>query len=267
METGQNTPTLYRQVAQLVNSRGIERIIGVGNEISSCAARFSIEKAFYPDTATLIEAIGRGELRLENEIILIKGARKFGFDALTEALEKKVHETILEVNLGAMIANLNHYRGKLKPETKMVCMVKASAYGAGSYEIARTLQEHHVDYLAVAVADEGSDLRKAGITASIIIMNPEMTAFKTMFDYKLEPEVYSFHLLDALIKEAEKEGITNFPIHVKLDTGMHRLGFAPEDMPRLIERLKGQNAVIPRSVFSHFVGSDAQQFDAFTRNR
>lgn len=146
-------------------------------------------------------------------------------------------------------------------------MVKASAYGAGSYEIAKTLQEHHADYLAVAVVDEGSDLRKAGITASIIIMNPEMTAFKTMFDYKLEPEVYSFHLLEALIKEAEKEGITNFPIHVKLDTGMHRLGFAPDDMPLLIERLKGQNAVIPRSVFSHFVGSDAPQLDAFTRRQ
>ena len=267
LETGQNTPTLYRQVAQLVNSRGIERIIGVGNEISSCAARFNIEKTFYPDTAALIRAIQRGELRLENEIILIKGARKFGFDSLTEVLEKKVHETILEVNLGAMIANLNYYRGKLKPETKMVCMVKASAYGAGSYEIAKTLQEHHVDYLAVAVADEGSELRKAGITANIIIMNPEMTAFKTMFDYKLEPEVYSFHLLDALIKEAEKEGITNFPIHIKLDTGMHRLGFAPEDMPRLIERLKGQNAVIARSVFSHLVGSDSQQFDSFTRRQ
>ena len=194
-------------------------------------------------------------------------ARKFGFDSLTEVLEKKVHETILEVNLGAMIANLNYYRGKLKPETKMVCMVKASAYGAGSYEIAKTLQEHHVDYLAVAVADEGSELRKAGITANIIIMNPEMTAFKTMFDYKLEPEVYSFHLLDALIKEAEKEGITNFPIHIKLDTGMHRLGFALEDMPRLIERLKGQNAVIARSVFSHLVGSDSQQFDSFTRRQ
>ena len=171
---------------------------------------------------------------------------------MTEELEKKVHETILEVNLGAMIANLNYYRSRLRPDTKMVCMVKASAYGAGSYEIAKTLQEHHVDFLAVAVADEGSELRKAGITASIIIMNPEMTAFKTMFDYKLEPEVYSFHLLDALIKEAEKEGITNFPIHIKLDTGMHRLGFAAEDMPRLIERLKGQNAVIARSVFSHF---------------
>ena len=198
---------------------------------------------------------------------MIKGARQFGFDALTEELEKKVHETILEVNLGAMIANLNYYRSRLRPDTKMVCMVKASAYGAGSYEIAKTLQEHHVDFLAVAVADEGSELRKAGITASIIIMNPEMTAFKTMFDYKLEPEVYSFHLLDALIKEAEKEGITNFPIHIKLDTGMHRLGFAAEDMPRLIERLKGQNAVIARSVFSHFVGSDAAQFDAFTRGQ
>ena len=144
-----------------------------------------------------MRAISRGELRLENEIILIKGARQFGFDALTEELEKKVHETILEVNLGAMIANLNYYRSRLRPDTKMVCMVKASAYGAGSYEIAKTLQEHHVDFLAVAVADEGSELRKAGITASIIIMNPEMTAFKTMFDYKLEPEVYSFHLLDA----------------------------------------------------------------------
>ena len=267
LETGQNTSTLYRQVAQLVGSRGIERIIGVGSEISSCATRFNIEKVFYPDTATLMSVIAQGELPLENEIILIKGARKFGFDALTEMLEKKVHETILEVNLGAMIANLNYYRSKLKPETKMVCMVKASAYGAGSYEIAKTLQEHRVDYLAVAVADEGSELRKAGITANIIIMNPEMTAFKTMFDHKLEPEVYSFHLLDALIKEAEKEGITNFPVHIKLDTGMHRLGFAPSDIPRLVERLKGQDAVIARSVFSHLVGSDSPQFDAFTRRQ
>ena len=143
-------------------------------------------------------------------------------------------------------------------------MVKASAYGAGSYEIAKTLQEHHVDYLAVAVADEGSELRKAGITANIIIMNPEMTAFKTMFDYKLEPEVYSFHLLDALIKEAEKEGITNFPIHIKLDTGMHRLGFAPEDMPRLDRTAEGTECRdCPVSVFSHLVGSDSQQFDSF----
>ena len=267
LETGQNVPTLYRQVAQLVASRGIERIIGVGEDISLCADRFNMERDFFPDTPSLIKAIESGKLKLENEIILIKGARKFGFDALTELIEKKVHETILEVNLGAMVANLNHYRSYLKPETKMVCMVKASAYGAGSYEIAKTLQEHRVDYLAVAVADEGSELRKAGITANILIMNPEMTAFKTMFDYKLEPEVYSFHLLEALIREAEKEGIANFPIHVKIDTGMHRLGFAPEEVPLLIDRLRRQNAVIVKSVFSHLVGSDSPLFDSFTRRQ
>ena len=267
LETGQNVPTLYRQVAQLVASRGIERIIGVGEDISLCADRFNMESDFFPDTPSLIKAIESGKLKLENEIILIKGARKFGFDALTELIEKKVHETILEVNLGAMVANLNHYRSYLKPETKMVCMVKASAYGAGSYEIAKTLQEHRVDYLAVAVADEGSELRKAGITANILIMNPEMTAFKTMFDYKLEPEVYSFHLLEALIREAEKEGIANFPIHVKIDTGMHRLGFAPEEVPLLIDRLRRQNAVIVKSVFSHLVGSDSPLFDSFTRRQ
>ena len=267
LETGQNGPTLYRLVAQLASRRGVDRLIGVGSEISACADRFGMEASFYPDTDALMEAIERRELVLQNEMILIKGARKFGFDALTELLEKKVHETILEVNLGAMVENLNHYRSFLKPETKMVCMVKASAYGAGSYEVAKTLQEHHVDYLAVAVADEGAELRKAGITTNIIIMNPEMTAFKTMFDYKLEPEVYSFHLLDALMKEAEKEGITHYPIHIKLDTGMHRLGFAPEEVPLLIERLKEQNAVIVRSVFSHLVGSDGAQFDAFTRRQ
>lgn len=146
-------------------------------------------------------------------------------------------------------------------------MVKASAYGAGSFEIAKTLEDHRVDYLAVAVADEGADLRKAGIGSSIIIMNPEVTAFKTMFDYRLEPEVYSFHLLEELIKAAEREGATNCPIHIKIDTGMHRLGFDPADMPRLIERLKRQSAVIPRSVFSHLVGSDAERFDAFTRHQ
>lgn len=265
LETGQSTTTLYRKVAQLVNNRGVEKIIGVGEEISSCASRFEVEKYFFPDTKALLASDVMKSLK--NEIILIKGSRDFQFDLVSEELELKVHETILEVNLGAMVENLNHYRSMLRPETKMVCMVKASAYGAGSYEIAKTLQEHRVDYLAVAVADEGAELRKAGITASIIIMNPELTAFKTMFDYKLEPEVYNFHLLDALIKAAEKEGITNFPIHVKLDTGMHRLGFEENDLPLLIKRLKSQNAVIPRSVFSHFVGSDAPQFDAFTRQQ
>ena len=265
LETGQSDKLLYRQVADLVHTRGIDRIIGVGEGISEASSRFEIEKHFFHTTEELLASDLLKSLR--NEVILIKGSRSFHFDNITERLELKVHETILEINLDSLVANLNHYRSKLKPETKMVCMVKASAYGAGSYEIAKTLEDHRVDYLAVAVADEGSELRKAGITGSIIIMNPELTAFKTMFDYKLEPEVYNFHLLNELIKAAEKEGVNSFPIHIKLDTGMHRLGFAPSEIPELIRRLKRQTAVIPRSVFSHLVGSDSEQFDGFTRHQ
>ena len=262
-ETGQTTKLLYRQVAELVHSRGVNKIIGVGEEIRSASSRFEIEKYFFQTTEELLASGLMEEFR--NEVVLVKGSRAFHFDDISDRLELKVHETILEINLNALVDNLNYYRSKLKPETKMVCMVKASAYGAGSYEIAKTLQDCRVDYLAVAVADEGSELRKAGITRSIIVMNPELSAFKTMFDYKLEPEVYSFSLLNELIKAAEKEGVTNFPIHIKLDTGMHRLGFAPSDIPELVNRLKRQTAVIPRSVFSHLVGSDGAQFDSFTR--
>ena len=265
LETGQTSKLLYRQVAELVQSRGVDKMIGVGEEIRSAASRFDMEKYFFRTTEELLASDLLANLR--NEVVLIKGSRSFHFDNVSDRLELKVHETILEINLNALVNNLNYYRGKLKPETKMVCMVKASAYGAGSYEVAKTLQDHRVDYLAVAVADEGSDLRKAGITSSIIIMNPELTAFKTMFEYKLEPEVYNFNLLNELIKAAEKEGVTNFPIHIKLDTGMHRLGFAPQDIPELIARLKRQTSVIPRSVFSHLVGSDSTQFDAFTRRQ
>ena len=267
LDTGQNTSALYHRVSHLVKSRKIDRIIGVGPKISSSEARFLIEKEFYPDTLSLLEAIEDEQTTFQHEAVLIKGARKFRFDLISDLLEEQVHETILEVDLKAMIDNLNFYRGMLQSTTKVICMIKASAYGAGSYEIAKTLQEHRVDYLAVAVADEGYELRKVGITSPIIIMNPEFSSFKTMFNYALEPEVYSFHLLEALIKAAKKEGVTNFPIHIKIDTGMHRLGFAPSDISRLVEFLKTQDAVIPRSVFSHFVGSDSKEFDDFTQNQ
>jgi alanine racemase len=251
-------------VSDLAVKRGINKFIGIGPELSAQADRIQIaDKQFFADVNHFLSSDAFAALH--HELILLKGARPFGFDQITEQLEQKVHETILEVNLNAVVENLNYYRSFLKPETKMVCMIKADGYGAGAVEIARTLQDHRVDYLAVAVADEGVTLRKAGITANIMIMNPEMTAFKTMFDYDLEPEVYSFRLLDALIKAARKEGITGWPVHIKLDTGMHRLGFDPEhDMDELIDRLKHQNAVIPRSVFSHFVGSDSDDFDAFS---
>ena len=263
-QTGTPSEKLYAQVSDLAVKRGINKFIGIGPELSAQADRIQIaDKQFFADVNHFLSSDAFAALH--HELILLKGARPFGFDQITEQLEQKVHETILEVNLNAVVENLNYYRSFLKPETKMVCMIKADGYGAGAVEIARTLQDHRVDYLAVAVADEGVTLRKAGITANIMIMNPEMTAFKTMFDYDLEPEVYSFRLLDALIKAARKEGITGWPVHIKLDTGMHRLGFDPvDDMDELIDRLKHQNAVIPRSVFSHFVGSDSDDFDSFS---
>ena len=263
-QSGMSDADLYGEVNALCMKRGVSRIIGIGPRITASAALFLVgEKSFFATTDDFLHS----ELfrSLHDEVILIKGARPFGFDRITELLEQKVHETILEVNLNAVVDNLNYYRSFLKPETKLVCMVKADAYGAGAVEVAKTLQEHRVDYLAVAVADEGVTLRHNGITQNIMIMNPEMTAFKTMFDYDLEPEVYSFRLMDALIHAAEQQGITGWPVHIKLDTGMHRLGFDPEkDIDEVIRRLKGQNAIIPRSVFSHFVGSDSDDFDNFS---
>ena len=262
-QSGEAVSDLYQQVAALCQQRKIDKLIGIGPDISVYANTFPIgEKFFFPTTEAFISSSVFHSLH--NEFILLKGARPFGFERITELLEQKVHETILEVNLNAVVDNLNHYRSFLHPGTKMVCMIKADAYGAGAVEIAKTLQEHRVDYLAVAVADEGAALRQAGITANIIVMNPEMTSFKTLFDYDLEPEVYSFRLLDALIKAARKEGITGWPIHIKLDTGMHRLGFNATEIEELIDRLRHQQAVIPRSVFSHFVGSDSNEFDDFS---
>ena len=266
LQSGEAPRLLYSKVASMAEKRGIEKFIGVGEEISSCSQYFKMDCAFFKTTEELINSDVFANL--SNEFILIKGARKFHFDRLSDLLTLKVHQTILEVNLNALIENVHYYRSFMSPETKMVCMVKASAYGIGSLETSKTLQDQGVDYLAVAVADEGADLRKAGITANIIIMNPEMTSFKMMFDYRLEPEVYSFKLLEALIYAAEKEGITNFPIHIKLDTGMHRLGFNPEkDMDKLINRLSKQSALVPCSVFSHFVGSDDDGFDSFSQHQ
>ena len=272
-QSGMADDDLYREVNALCLKRGVSRLIGIGPRISSHASLFTpLSSSLLSPHSSLLFFNSTDDFlssdvfhQLHDEVILIKGARVFGFDHITEQLEQKVHETILEVNLNAVVGNLNYYRSFLRPETKLVCMVKADAYGAGAVEVAKTLQDHRVDYLAVAVADEGVTLRRNGITQNIMIMNPEMTAFKTMFDYDLEPEVYSFRLMDALIHAAEKQGITGWPVHIKLDTGMHRLGFDPErDMDEVIRRLKHQNAIIPRSVFSHFVGSDSDDFDRFS---
>ena len=265
LQTGQNSRSLYRKVAELVESRGVERIIGIGPDLTLSASRFNIKKSFYTTTEEFLQSDEIQELR--RSLILIKGSRSYGFERIAEQLTLKVHETTLEIDLGAMVDNLNYYRSMMAPAVKTVCMVKAFAYGAGFYEIAKTLQDHRVDYLAVAVADEGEQLRKAGITANILVMNPELTAFKTIFENNLEPEIYSFTLLEEMIRACEREGYMHYPVHVKIDTGMSRLGFRPDEMPRLVARLQGQTAVIPRSVFSHLAGSDSPEFDAFTHQQ
>ena len=217
LQSGESGKELYNKVAFLCEKRGVEKFIGIGEGLLAERSAFKHlgEKHFFATINAFIHSDVFANLH--DEVILLKGARQFGFDHLTELLVKKVHETVLEVNLNAVVDNLNWYRSFLKPETKLVCMIKADAYGAGAVEIAKTLQDHRVDYLAVAVADEGVTLRKNGITSNIMIMNPEMTSFKTLFDYDLEPEVYSFRLLDALVKAAQKEGITGFPVHIYLN--------------------------------------------------
>ena len=263
LQSGTLPKSLYRKVSDLVSHRKVDRLIGIGKDLKEYEAFFPTkEKEFYTTTEEFLAQPLQQMFR--NELILIKGSRRFHFERITERLVRKVHETTLEVNLDAIVHNFNFYRSRLNPETKMVCMVKASAYGAGSYELAKTLQEHRCDYLAVAVADEGEELRKAGITIPIMVMNPEFGSFNVLFENNLEPEVYSFRLLDAIIRETERRGITSYPIHIKVDTGMHRLGFQPGDMSAVCERLRQQSGVVARSVFSHLAGSDSSIFDDFT---
>ncbi len=267
LQSGMEKKQLYGYVNDLIKANGVEKLIGIGDDLCNAEPLFDItDKKFFHTVAAFINS--DAFRNLHDEVILLKGARHFGFENIIELLVEKVHETTLDVNLSAVVANLNHYRSFMQPATKLVCMIKADAYGAGAVEIAKTLQDHRVDYLAVAVADEGVTLRRNGITQNIIVMNPEMSSFKTLFDYELEPEVYSFRLLSALIEAAKKEGIKGFPIHIKLDTGMCRLGFDPQhEIDGLIDILCHQDAVIPKSVFSHFVGADDDNFDDFSTSQ
>ncbi|MEG1586224.1 MAG: bifunctional UDP-N-acetylmuramoyl-tripeptide:D-alanyl-D-alanine ligase/alanine racemase [Bacteroidales bacterium] len=263
LQTGLLPKALYRKVADLCKRKQVHKIIGIGRDLTENEALFTMEKAFFPSTEKFLES---GILStFKNELILLKGARHFHFEEISERLELKQHETILEVNLDAIVHNYNQYKQQLQPTTRIVCMVKAFGYGVGSFELAKTLQDQGCDYLAVAVADEGAALRKQGIMTPLIVMNPEFSTFRTLFANLLEPEIYSFKILKAFIREGEKLGITNFPIHIKIDSGMHRLGFLPAEMEELIELLTHQNTVIVRSVFSHLAGSDEEQFDYFTR--
>lgn len=260
-QSGFETEELYNKVEKMLSGHNISQIIGIGETISKQLAHLP---NFYPYSTTQEFLTHYRANAFENETILIKGARSFRFDEIVVFLEEKTHQTVLEINLNAVIHNLNFYKSRLKPETKIMVMVKAFGYGSGSYEIAKALSHQKVDYLGVAVADEGIALRNAGITIPIIVMNPERSAFAAMAAYNLEPEVYSTKELRAFIAVAQQKNLSNYPIHIKLDTGMHRLGFMEDQLTELIDLLHNNNFVSVKSIFSHLSSSDIPGYSDFT---
>lgn len=266
LQTGIPAKELYAEVASILQSKKIGRLIGIGLEIVSQKSLFDGPALFFNTTEEFINSFDFTDFH--NETILLKGARAFGFERLDNLLQQKDHQTVLEINLDALTHNLSVYRSLLKPETKVMSMVKAFSYGSGSVEIARMLQYHNTDYLAVAYADEGKVLRRGGVDIPIVVMNPEIRTFETLLIYQLEPEVYGFPLLNKLIDTLNhlENGMNNIPlnIHVKLDTGMHRLGFLAEELDKLTGVLLENPVIRVASVFSHLAASDDPEHDAFS---
>jgi alanine racemase len=266
LQSGKNATELYSEIAELLKQKNIDRIIGIGPTISKHSAAFEMEAQFFSDTADFLKKFPFAEF--QHETILLKGARIFEFEQISQALQQKAHETVLEINLNALIHNLNFYRKKIRPETRIMAMVKAFSYGSGSFEIANTLQFHNIDYLAVAYGDEGVELRKAGIKTPIMVMNPDEQSFDAILKHGLEPEIYNFRSLN-LLEEATRTNIIpdNKPVkvHIKLDTGMHRLGFGEHEIDALIERLKAINLIYVQSVFSHLASSEDPGDDEFSK--
>jgi alanine racemase len=262
LQSGKSQENLYREISELLSGKNINKLIGIGREISSHARLFSCEKYFFKTTDDFLAQLG-SKITFTDEAILIKGSRNFEFERIVQELEDKVHKTVLEVNLTALIHNYNYFKSLLEPHVKMIAMVKAFAYGSGSVEVANVLQYHRADYLAVAFADEGKELRENGITMPIIVMNPEDNSFDTLIRYRLEPEIYHFRLLQQFAQVLSRYAIYSYPVHIKLDTGMHRLGFMENDLDALIEFINHQSFIQVKSVFSHLAGSDDPSLNDF----
>jgi len=255
----------YEEVIDMLHTRNIHRAITIGEKWdvyqSLLKNKIAVTQHFH-DTASFIEHFSANHFR--NEAILLKGARVFGFEKIVSLLERKVHQTVMEINLTAIVHNLNQYRSRLKKGVKLMAMVKAFAYGSGSAEVAKMLQFHKVDYLAVAYADEGVELRKAGISLPIMVMNVDEAAFETIVQYNLEPELFSLNIFRAFFAFLQHEGLYQYPVHIKLDTGMHRLGFEEKDVEALLPLLQHNNHIVVQSVFSHLAASEDPKEDAFT---
>jgi len=264
-QSGKKHEELYRQVGRLVKEKGVTRIIGIGPIISTHSSLFAIPGKFYETTEAFMDEFDPA--LFNNEALLLKGSRLYEFEKIAALLEQKKHTTRIEINLNALAHNLNYFRSLLKPGTKTMVMVKALSYGSGRHEIAGVLQFQRVDYLGVAIADEGVSLRHAGINIPIMVMNPEAESFDSIIQHKLEPEIYNFRMLELFSRAVVRNQENSYPVHIKIDTGMHRLGFLEEEAEQLCETLVRNKNIRVCSVFSHLAGSDEEQFDHFTRTQ
>ncbi len=266
-QSGMTDELLYRSVSEQLKTSGVTKFIGIGERVGKHKALFSeIEnRFFYDSTEEFLKNFTKHNFR--NEAILLKGARDFKFEKISDLLQLKKHRTVLEVNMEAMVHNLNYYKSLLPDNCKIMVMVKAFSYGSGTFEIAKLLEHHQVDYLGVAFTDEGTKLRHAGIRSNIIVMNPDEDGFKDIIDYGLEPEIYSFGILDAFAQKVQNYTEKKVPIHLKIDTGMKRLGFCASEIDVLIQKIKSYPQIYLKSVFSHLAASDDAENDAFTKQQ
>ncbi|MGM0612919.1 MAG: bifunctional UDP-N-acetylmuramoyl-tripeptide:D-alanyl-D-alanine ligase/alanine racemase [Bacteroidota bacterium] len=269
LQSGMNNLTLYQSVYELLKEKQIDRLIGIGKNISQQSNQFQdMDAEFYPSTDDFLNRFSIASFN--NETILLKGARMFEFERINKVLQQQSHETVMEINLNALVDNYNYFRSVVKPGAKIMAMVKAFSYGSGSFEIANILQYHRVDYLGVAYTDEGVELRKSGITLPLMVMNPEEHSFDIMIRHNLEPEIYSFRVLDLLDKAIERNIVQDqkpVGIHLKLDTGMRRLGFTEDELEEVISKIQNNPLIRINSVFSHLAASDEPDETAFTKNQ
>ena len=265
LQSGRNEMDLYTEIGQLLKAKGVDMLIGIGEGLSRQANKFDMECYFYPNVGDFLARFPFS--KFNNQTILLKGARAFEFEQISMELQEKAHETVLEINFNHLVSNLNHFRSKLKPETKLMVMVKAFGYGSGNLEVSNVLQFHNVDYLTVAFADEGVELRRAGINLPIMVMSPEVNSYDNIIKYHLEPEVFSFRNLEFIEKAMENLALPQahpLNVHIKLDTGMHRLGFSNDELPELIHRIQANPMLNVKSVFSHLATADNPAEDEFT---
>ena len=264
LQSGKPAEMLYREVASIIKTGGVDNLIGIGKDIASYRKYFGNNSDFFPDTGSFLREYDLSRFR--NEAVLLKGSRSFRFELISSALQEKAHRTVMEIDLNALVHNYQFYKSLLRPKTRLMAMVKAFSYGSGGYEIASILQYHKVDYLAVAFTDEGVSLRKNGIRIPVMVMNPEKNDFPLLTANRLEPEIYNFRILSSFRKYLLENGISSYPVHIKIDTGMHRLGFQTKDTESLCMELRESPFKVV-SVFSHLAAADEPALDEFSRRQ